>query len=119
MVADDVRHAYGSVVHDTLKFLLQVASFPDALVDLLLLATTSATVYMGGSSGVSEALARCGFGLPSICDGVLCCSGSTLFPGAPHKAPLLGARRPLQSDAVHGQHHVVYRPQRRFAGFRG
>ena len=43
------------MVHDTLKVLLQLAGFPDAIVDLLLLATISATV--GGSGGVCEALA--------------------------------------------------------------
>ena len=54
MVGDDVRHAYGSVVHDTLKFLMQVAGFPDAIVDFLLLATTSATMHMGVSGGCAR-----------------------------------------------------------------
>ena len=45
MVVDDVRQTYGSVVHDTLQFLLPLVGFPDAVVNLLLLATTNATVH--------------------------------------------------------------------------
>ena len=58
LVVDDVRRVYGSVVHDTLQCLLRLVGFPAAVVDMLLLATTEATVHMGGSRGVSEALAR-------------------------------------------------------------
>ena len=58
LVVDDVRHAYGFGVHNTLRCLLQLASFSGAVMDLLLLATTEATMHMGGSGGVVEALAR-------------------------------------------------------------
>ena len=57
LVMDDFRHAYGSVVHDTLRCLLRLASFPEVVIDLLLLATTEATFHMGESGGVAEALA--------------------------------------------------------------
>ena len=57
LVVDNVRHVYGSVVHDTVRWLLRLAGFLDAVVELLLLATTKATVHMGGSGGVTEALA--------------------------------------------------------------
>ena len=66
LVVDDVRHAYRSAVHDTLRWLLRLAGFPDAVVELLLLATTEATVHMGGSSGVTEALALL---LPGVAQG--------------------------------------------------
>ena len=58
LVIDDVRHAYGSLVHDTLHCLLRLAGFPTAVVDMILLATSEAPVHMGGSGGVSEALTR-------------------------------------------------------------
>ena len=64
---DDMRHTYGSVVDDTLKHVLQIAGLPDAIVDLLLLATTNATVHMGGSSGVCEALARLLARIAQVC----------------------------------------------------
>ena len=68
-------------MHDTLTFMLRLAHFPDAIVHLLLLATTNATMHMGRCGRVGEALARllagvAHEGLPSIRDGVLCCSGS-------------------------------------------
>ena len=58
MVVDDVLHAYRSFVHKVLRLLLQQPGFLDAVVDLLLLATTSATVHMGGYGGVCQAPAR-------------------------------------------------------------
>ena len=58
LVVDDVRHVYGSVVHDTSQCLSLLADFPTAVVDMLLLAATEATVHLGGSGGVSEAVAR-------------------------------------------------------------
>ena len=67
MVLDDVRHAYGSVVHDTLRCLLRLAGFPMAVVDMLLLATTEAPAQMGGSGGVTEALARLLAGVAQGC----------------------------------------------------
>ena len=67
LVVDDVRHAYGSVVHDTLQCLLRLAGFPTAVVDMLLLAATEAIVHMGGSGGVSEALARLLAGVAQGC----------------------------------------------------
>ena len=67
LVVDGVRHAYGSVVHDTLRWLLRLAGFPDAVVELLLLATTEATVHMVGSSGVTKALARLLAGVAQGC----------------------------------------------------
>ena len=71
LVVDDVRHAYGSVVHDTLQCLIRLAGFPTAVVDVLLLATTEAIVHMGGSRGVSEALARL---LARVAQGCLACA---------------------------------------------
>ena len=47
LVVDDVRHAYGSVVDDTMRCLLRLAGFPEVVIDLLLLATTEATVHTG------------------------------------------------------------------------
>ena len=67
LLVDDVRHVYGSVVHDTLRWLWRLAGFPDAVVELLLLATTEATVHMGGSGGVPEALARLLVGVAQGC----------------------------------------------------
>ena len=67
LVVDDVRHAYGSVVHDTLRWLLKLAGFADVVVELLLLATTEATVQMGGSSGVTKALPRLVAGVAQGC----------------------------------------------------
>ena len=65
LVVDDVRHAYGSVVHTALRCLLRLAGFP--VIDLLLLATTEATVHMGGAGGVSEAPARLLAGVAQRC----------------------------------------------------
>ena len=67
LVVDDVRHVYGSVVHDTLRCLLRLAGFLEVVIDLLLLATTEATVHMGGSGGVTEALARLLAGVAQGC----------------------------------------------------
>ena len=67
LVVDDVRHAYGSIVHDTLRCLLRLAGFPGVVVDLLLLATTEATVHMRGSGGITEALARLLAGVAQGC----------------------------------------------------
>ena len=67
LVVDNVRHAYGSVVHDTLRCLLRLAGFPEVVIDLLQLATTEATVHMGGSGGVTEALARLLAGVAQGC----------------------------------------------------
>ena len=64
---DDVRHVCGSVVHDTLRWLLQLAGFPEEIVELLLLATIEATVHMGGSGGIPEALARLLAGVAQGC----------------------------------------------------
>ena len=58
---------YGSVVHDTLQCLLRLAGFPAAVGDMLLLATTEATVHMGRSRGVSEGLARLLAGVAQNC----------------------------------------------------
>ena len=66
-VVDDFWHAYGSIVHDTLRCLLRLAGFPEVVVDLLLLATTEATLHMGGSGGVAEALARLLAGVAQGC----------------------------------------------------
>ena len=54
LVVDDVGHAYGSVVRDTRRWLWRLAGFPDAIVELLLLATTEATIHMGSSKGVLQ-----------------------------------------------------------------
>ena len=67
LVVDDVCHAYGSVVHDTLRCLLRLAGFLEVVIDLLLLATTEATVHMGGSGGVTEAVARLLAGVAQGC----------------------------------------------------
>ena len=66
-VVDDVRHAYGSAVHTALRCLLRLAGFPEAVIDLLLLATTEATLHMGGSGVVSEALAHLLAGVAQGC----------------------------------------------------
>ena len=57
-MVDDVGHVYGSVVHDNLRWLLQLAGLQEVVVDVLLLATTEATVHMGGSGAIAQALAR-------------------------------------------------------------
>ena len=57
MVVNDLRHACGSVVDDTLQCLLLLVGFSATVVEMLLLATTEATVHMAGPRGVSEALA--------------------------------------------------------------
>ena len=57
MPVDAVRYEYGSVVHDTLRFLLQLAGIPRAIVGLVLMTTTIATVHKGGYAAVYEALA--------------------------------------------------------------
>ena len=62
-----MRHTYGSVKHDTLRWLLRLASFPKEVLELLLLATTEATVHMGGSGGVAETLARLLAGVAQGC----------------------------------------------------
>ena len=67
LVVDDVRHAYGYVVHDILRCLLRLAGFLEIIINLLLLATTEATVHMGGSGGVAEALARLLAGVAQGC----------------------------------------------------
>ena len=67
LVVGDVRHAYGSVVHTALRCLLRLTRFPAAVINLLLLATTEATVHMGGSGGVIEALARLLAGVAQGC----------------------------------------------------
>ena len=67
LVVDDVRQAYRSVLHDILRWLLRLAGFPKEVVDLLLLATTEATVHMGGSGGIAEALARLLAGVAQGC----------------------------------------------------
>ena len=67
LVVDDVRHAYGSVVHATLAFLLRLAGFPNPVMQLLLLATTDGTIHMGGSGGVREAVARLLAGVAQGC----------------------------------------------------
>ena len=54
-------------MHDTLQCLLRLAGFRATVVDMLLLATTEATVHMGGSGGVSEALARLFAGVAQGC----------------------------------------------------
>ena len=66
-MVDDVRHAYLSVVHDTLRCLLRLAGVLQVVMDLLLLATTKAIVHMGGSGGVTEALARLLAGVAQGC----------------------------------------------------
>ena len=73
LVVDDVRHAYGSVVHDTLQCLLRLGGFPELVINLLLLASTEATVRMGVSGGVTEALARL---LADVAQG---CPSATVF----------------------------------------
>ena len=67
MVVDDVRHAYGSVVHDALQCMLRLAGFPTAAIEMLLVATTEANVHMGGFGVVSEALARLLAGVAQGC----------------------------------------------------
>ena len=49
LVVDDVRHAYGSVVYDRLQCLVRLVGFPTVVVEMLFLATTEATVHIGGS----------------------------------------------------------------------
>ena len=63
-----------------------------AVVGVLLLATTKATMHVGGSGGVGEALARLlgggGTGVPGVRGGVLCRGKGARFPGTPPEAPL-------------------------------
>ena len=67
LVVDNVRHAHGSIGHDTLRCLLRLAGLPEVVIDLLLLAATEATFHMGGSGGVAEALARVLAGVAQRC----------------------------------------------------
>ena len=67
LVVDDLRRAYWSVVHTALRCLLLLAGFPEAVIDLLLLATAEGTVHMRGFGGVSEALARLLAGVAQGC----------------------------------------------------
>ena len=78
LVVDDVRHAYWSVVHDTLRWLLRLAGFPNEVVELLLLATA----HIGGSSGVTEALARLLAGVAQGClaSGMVFCVVAEVIP---------------------------------------
>ena len=66
-MVDDVPRAYGSVVHNTLRRLSRLAGFLEVVVDLLLLATTEATVHMAGSTGIAEAPARLLAGVAQGC----------------------------------------------------
>ena len=67
MVVDDIRHAYGSVVHTTLACLLCLAGFPGSVIQLIVLATTAATIHMGGPEGVRETVARLLAGVAQGC----------------------------------------------------
>ena len=109
MVVDYMRNAYTSLVHDTLMFLLQLARFSDAIVDILLLAN----VRMGGCGGVCGALV---FLLSGVAVG---CSASAMkfcvvvevpvFLALLRVPPCWGPGGPLLSAAAHGRHHVVHR----------
>ena len=100
LVVDDVRHAYGFVVYDTLRCLLRVAGFPQVVLDLLLLATTKATVHMDGSGGVALTV-RCGARLPGVSNGVLRSGRSARPPCTPSRASMLGTRRTFQPARVY------------------
>ena len=77
-----------------------------AIVDLLLLATTSAPVHMGGSSDVELLVAGMGHGY-LVSAMVICVVAEIRAFVALLRAPPCWV--PLQSAGVHGQHHVVYR----------
>ena len=112
LVVDNVRHTYGSVVHDTLRWLLRLAGFPEEIVELLLLATTEATVHMGGSAGVAEALARLLAGVAQGCPAsamVLCVLAEVRAFFRFFRCPRVGGWRAVQLAGIHGRHHVVHR----------
>ena len=92
-------------MHDTLQCLLRLACFPQAVVTMLFLATTAATVHMGGSGGVREAPARILAGVAQGCPAsamvFLCSDGGARFSSTPPGAPVLATRRPLQPVGVY------------------
>ena len=67
MLFDDVRHAFGSVQHDTLAAILRLLNFPSHLIDILMNAATGATLHMGGENGIIEALAKFRAGIAQGC----------------------------------------------------
>ena len=84
-------------MHDVLRYLLQCAALPATVIELLLLATTKATVHMGGHEGVTEALAPL---LASVAHGcpapaILHCGGAPHFSRVPLCSPVLGSGGPF------------------------
>ena len=67
MVFDDLRHAFGSVQHDTLEAILRLLHFPPHLISILMNAAIGATLHMGGKNGIFEALAKFRAGIAQGC----------------------------------------------------
>ena len=51
LLLDDVRRAFGSVPHDTLRALLIAAGVDAPLVELILGATEKTKIFIGGARG--------------------------------------------------------------------
>ena len=67
LLTDDVRHAFGSVPHDTLRALLIAAGVDDSLVELILGAAEKAKIFMGGAWGVLIAMTIFSAGIAQGC----------------------------------------------------
>ena len=67
MVFDDVRHAFGSVQHDTLEAILRLLTFPPHLISIVMNAATGATLHMGVKNGIMEAVAKFRVGIAQGC----------------------------------------------------
>ena len=67
MVFDDVRHAFGSVQHDTLEAILRLLHFPPYLISILMNASTGATLHMCGKNGITAAVAKFRAGIAQGC----------------------------------------------------
>lgn len=67
LLLDDVKHAFGSVQHETLKALLEVAGVDGPMVDVIMGAATQAKIFMGGSWGVTIAATLFAAGIAQGC----------------------------------------------------
>ena len=67
LLMDDVRHAFGSVPHDTLRALLISAGVDPDIVELILGAAEKANIFMGGDWGVLIAMTTFSAGITQGC----------------------------------------------------
>ena len=67
VVLDDVKHAFGSVQHDTMQVIQSLLCFPSQLANILMLAATGVNLHMGGRNGIAVAIAKFRAGIAQGC----------------------------------------------------